>query len=240
LIVLLGGFGVAVLAGCSGGDGDSPFPEQRPDDLRLTFSQDGGMLPWSESIEVAGDGSVYEVWMDGVAVVFEYQPPSERLDGLWDEVRLGRFDLFEEVDEGEVMDAGLTSHWVRFGGFQHSLSWQVEGPSGPSTDHDPLGAMSGFADLESVPEASSRMVIEVGDGLYERWGTDLIFDLGDADFALGAERMSPVLEVAWSGEARDVRLVATIDEQPTEHVVRFEPGGLLVLDADASGALVIG
>jgi hypothetical protein len=133
------------------GVGGSLFPAERPDDFRASFSQDGGMFPWSESINVSEEAAAHEVFIEGTTIGIDWVPSDERLDGLYNEIVDGRFDLYEfepfENDE-MIFDAKGESYSVTAGGERHRLSASGETLLRPDVEGSPLSAISKFAQIE--------------------------------------------------------------------------------------------
>ncbi len=227
--------------------GESPLPVDRPADFEASFSQDAGMAPWAEDITVTASTAVYEVWMEGVEYSFLHTPAPERIDALYNELRAGRFDLYEVIPFGDdemIYDAESTSWRVRAGDFSHRVGASGEDIVGPSNGRRPLGALSGFSDLDAVPGATFTATILVDDGVAQRWGTDLFFDLGSADFAMGEDRWTQELVVSFSESPVEVpviiRLNADSDEPvETTMVVTFVDGGTIRVGTDARGGVSV-
>lgn len=230
---------------------DSPLPPQRPAEFAASFGQDAGMAPWAERIDIGID-STYEVWMNGPTLQVHFQPTDARLDALYDEVRLGRFDLYEVIpfdDDEMIYDAEGVGWSISVDGYRHNLSTSGQSLDRPDTGHAPLAALSSFVDTDSVPDAASTVTIVV-DETIDAW---FVFDLGDADFAMGEERWASEVEFSWNGPTRDVPVTVwftrpdnasgnpdTNAAPPVDLVATFEPGGRVefVVDPSAGTATV--
>ena len=166
---------------------------------------------------------------------------------LYAELRAGRFDLYEVIPFGDdemIYDAGSTSWRVRAGDFSHGVGASGEEIVGPTTGHRPLGAISGFSDTDAVPDAVFTATILVDDAAAQRWGTDLVFDLGTADFAMGDDRWTQELVVFFSEASIEVPVTIRLNadgDDPTESttVVTLTDGGTLRIEGDDDGGLTI-
>ena len=227
--------------------GESPMPPERPDDFGARFSQDGRMAPWAEEVSVDGAAATYELWIEGVEWRFHHTPDPQRLDALYAEVRDGRFDLYEVIPFGDdemIYDAESTSWRVEAGDFSHRLSASGEEIRGPSTGLRPLGAISGFSDLDVATIAVHTATIVVEDAVAQRWGTDLHFDFGSADFAMGDDRWTQELVVAFSQSPLEVPVVIRLNadsDEPVETtaVVTFVDGGTVTVGPDGEGGISV-
>lgn len=221
------------------------LPAVRPADFVATYAEDGGMAPWYERTEVRNDGATYLVWMDGLELRFEHTPAARRIDELYEELRLGRFELYEVIPFGEdemIYDHETTSWRVRAGDYDHRLSAAGEDIVSPSTGHFPLRALSRFVDDTWVPSGGDRATIRAGDGDF--WDVSVTFELGDADFAMGDERWADEIGFAWVGGPIEVAVTVTTGEDtdtPTtaSFTVVLERGAVIDLTRDAEGNVTV-
>ncbi|HAX47785.1 MAG TPA: hypothetical protein DCX92_02245, partial [Bacteroidetes bacterium] len=69
---------------CAKSIGDnSPLPDNRPDDLRLNYSVDGGMLYYSESIFISKDSCYYNINDGGAISRVNFNLTNAELDKLY-------------------------------------------------------------------------------------------------------------------------------------------------------------
>jgi hypothetical protein len=221
--------------------GGSLFPAERPDDFRASFSQDGGMVPWSESINISAEAAAYEVFIEGTTIGIDWVPIDERLDVLYNEIVDGRFDLYEfEPFEGDEMvyDAEGESYLVTAGGERHRLSASGETLLRPDVEGAPLSAISKFAQIEEQGFAHSAEIV-ISSELLSNWHYEFWFDFGEAQVAIGPERNTDRLTVYFDGPLNDVTVAYGFqDEDLARTTVTFVDFRTVMLGLDSGEAFV--
>ncbi len=212
---------------------ESAFASQMPSDFEASFSQDGGMAPWSESVTIGADEARYEVWMEEVEVIVMFTPPAERIEALYTEIRLSRFDTYETYDLDEVeYDGGSESWRVEAGGETYRVARSGgQNYRAPDTEYAPLSSMSTFVDMD-VSTAATTGTIVFDPALRDLSGTEVTIDLRGQDFAIGDDRWNDVLEIAWSSDEPFVAAVtATRFEESIAESITLTPGASIVVRA---------
>ncbi len=101
---------------CAKSIGDnSPLPDNRPDDLRLNYSVDGGMLYYSESIFISKDSCYYNINDGGAISRVNFNLTNAELDKLYMVFKENNFDEIDSYEQ-KVYDRG---------GKNISLSWSA-------------------------------------------------------------------------------------------------------------------
>lgn len=99
----------------SPGSGDgSPLPGSRPDDIRFSYSQSGGMMYYSENIYISKDSCFYKINDGGSVTRVDFKLTSAELDKLYSVFKDNDFDEIKTYEE-KVYDRG---------GESISLSWK--------------------------------------------------------------------------------------------------------------------
>ncbi len=205
------------------------------------------MLPWMETMTVTPSEGRYAVRSDGLGVDVLYTPASARVEDLYREVSLGRFDLYEVVPFGDdemIHDAETISYRVRAGAVSHRLGTSGEDISGVDTGHDPLGAVESFLSPREVPEAESQVYV-VMESSPSTYGKGIVIDLGGSDVAIGPESSTAGFDLHWSGPDRTVTVQIRDQDQSGEPVVvgtlslDLRSGGRITVSADDSGQLTV-
>ncbi|HEC11254.1 MAG TPA: hypothetical protein ENI86_17080 [Acidimicrobiales bacterium] len=247
--LILVGFAL-VVAACGGESNraaDSPWPAETPPDLEVVFSTDGGMVPWSESLTVTPSEARYEVRSDGLSVEVVYTPDPARVNDLYEEVSLGRFDLFEVVpfeNDEIIYDAESVSYRVTAGTVRHRLGTSGEEIAGVETDHHPLAAIEGFRLPENVPEAQG-VVLVVFDRSVDLYGRNVVMDLRGADVAIGPDSSPEGFELHWSGGDRAMPVEIRVEGEDGELtavgslLVDLRSGGEILISVDESGEVAV-
>ena len=95
------------------GDG-STLPDTRPDDIQFSYSQNGGMMYYSENIFISKDSCYYEINDGGAVTRVNFKLSDAEIDKLY---VLFKDNSFDEIDsyEEKVYDRG---------GESISLSWK--------------------------------------------------------------------------------------------------------------------
>lgn len=97
------------------GSGDnSPLPDKRPDDIRFSYSQSGGMMYYSENIFISKDSCYYKINDGGAVTKVYFKLTSAELDKLYDVFKNNDFDEIDSYEE-KVYDRG---------GESISLNWK--------------------------------------------------------------------------------------------------------------------
>lgn len=99
----------------------SVLPEKRPDDFEASFSFNGGMLPYSESLHIAADESTYRLFKQGLEIVIHFQVSDEELDSLYKTLREDQFDRIQSREE-QVYDRGGYSMSMQANGESYHVS----------------------------------------------------------------------------------------------------------------------
>lgn len=208
------------------------------------------MAPWAQEITVGGDRAVYEVWMNRITYVFDHQPTAERLDLLYDELRLGRFGDYDVIpfDEDEQpLDEGGRAWSASFGEFHHRFGDRNGTIDSPDTGFSPLVMLQAFVDQDQVPEATDRLTLVFESQSSPPDGLRITFDLGEAAFAMGEERWADEFVISWSGGPREVPVTVHAGplggrELVSEAVVEFVAGGRVrvVVDPDGQATVAAG
>lgn len=97
----------------STGDG-SPLPNSRPDDIRFSYSQSGGMMYYSENIYISKDSCFYKINDGGAVTRVDFKLTDAELDKLYAVFKDNDFDEIDSYEE-KVYDRG---------GESISLSWK--------------------------------------------------------------------------------------------------------------------
>ena len=95
------------------GDG-SPLPNTRPDDIQFSYSQNGGMMYYSENIFISKDSCYYKINDGGSVTRVNFKLTSAELDKLYSIFKDNDFDEIDSYEE-KVYDRG---------GESISLSWK--------------------------------------------------------------------------------------------------------------------
>ena len=107
--------GTGFICAKSIGSGDnSPLPDKRPDDIRFSYSQSGGMMYYSENIFISKDSCYYKINDGGAVTKVYFKLTSAELDKLYDVFKNNDFDEIDSYEE-KVYDRG---------GESISLNWK--------------------------------------------------------------------------------------------------------------------
>ena len=210
----------------------SSLPESMPPDFEATFSQDAGMAPWFEDIELTATDGRYELWMEDVQVNVLFTPDPARIEALYAEIRNGRFDAYVTRDTDELVYDGESEFWtVEAGGERHRVSYsggQVY--EAPDTEFAPLARISNFVDLDLIVDHAA-LTIAFEPSLAEAWDTEVTIDLRGYDFGIGDDRWNDELQIGVSPSGpMAIPVEATRGEGPTvEEVLDLVAGDRIVV-----------
>ncbi|HMQ99777.1 MAG TPA: hypothetical protein PKE39_12200 [Ignavibacteria bacterium] len=122
---------------CAKSSGDSsPLPDKRPDDIRFSYSQNGGMLYYSENIFISKDSCYYKINDGGSVTRVDFRLSDAELDKLYEIFKDNDFDEIDSYEE-KVYDRGGESISLNWKPGKHSSvsnsgmnfikdSWQKE------------------------------------------------------------------------------------------------------------------
>jgi hypothetical protein len=181
------------------------------------------------------------VFIEGTRIGIQWVPSDERLEGLYNEIVDGRFDLYEfepfENDE-MIFDAEGESYSVTAGGERHRLSASGETLLRPDVEGSPLSAISNFAPIEEQAFAHSAEIV-IAPELLSNWHYEYWFDCGDAKVAIGPERNTDRLTVHFDGPLNDVTVAYGFqDEELATTTVTFVDFRTVMLGLDSGEAFV--
>lgn len=103
-----------ICAKSTGSSGNSPLPEKRPEDIRFSYSQSGGMMYYSENIFISKDSCYYKINDGGAVTRVNFRLTPDELDKLYSVFLENDFDKIVSYEE-KVYDRG---------GESISLSWK--------------------------------------------------------------------------------------------------------------------
>ncbi|MEO8666749.1 MAG: hypothetical protein ABI462_14755 [Ignavibacteria bacterium] len=93
---------------------DDVFPEKRPSDFTIVYSENGGMLDISETMFISKDSCYYEKNKYRNIVRVDFRLSDAALDSIYDEVVKNKFNEIETYSK-KVYDRGGNSISVSFG-----------------------------------------------------------------------------------------------------------------------------
>ena len=101
----------ALLQSC----GTQPLPEKRPEDMRITYIEDGGMLDKGKTIYISRDSSYVTSRENGAKNKIYMIFRNAELDSLYNTFRKNNFAEISVYEESEVYDRGGSSISMRWG-----------------------------------------------------------------------------------------------------------------------------